>query len=110
MREYEVRVTGQALDQMKEIAHYISYDLMAPDVADNLLGKFKAEIMKLSSFPKKHALIEDEPWRTEEVRKIVVKNFLIYYWVDDDHDRVQVIAVIYSRRDQIRQLANVDKE
>lgn len=95
---------------MKEIVHYISYDLMAPDAADNLLDKFKAEIMKLSGFPKKHALIEEEPWRTEGVRKIVVKNFLIYYWVDDDNSRVQVTGVIYSRRDQIRQLANMDME
>lgn len=110
MNEYEVRVTRQALEQMKEIVHCISYDLMAPDAADNLLDKFKAEIMKLSGFPKKHALIEEEPWRTEGVRKIVVKNFLIYYWVDDDNSRVQVTGVIYSRRDQIRQLANMDME
>lgn len=52
---------------------------MVPDAADNLLDKMKAEITKLSSFPKKHALIDEEPWRTEGVRKIVVKNFLIYY-------------------------------
>ena len=108
MNEYEVRVTRQALEQMKEIVHYISNDLMAPDAADNLLDKMKAEITKLSSFTKKHALIDEEPWRTEGVRKIVVKNFLIYYWVDDENNRVQVTAVIYSRRDQIRQLSNMD--
>ena len=83
---------------------------MAPDAADNLLDKMKVEITKLSSFPKKHALIDEEPWRTEGVRKIVVKNFLIYYWVDDENNRVQVITVIYSRRDQIRQLSNMDME
>ena len=38
--------------------HYISNDLMAPDAADNLLDKMKAEITKLSSFPKKYALID----------------------------------------------------
>ena len=57
-----------------------------------------------------HALIEEEPWRTEGIRKIIVKNFLIYYWVDDDNSRVQVTAVIYSRCDQIQQLANMDME
>ena len=108
MNEYEVRVTRQALEQMKEIVHYISNDLMAPDAADNLLDKMKAEIIKLSSFPKKHALIDEEPWRTEGVRKIVIKNFLIYYWVDDKNNRVQVTTVIYSRRDQTKQLSNMD--
>lgn len=52
MNEYEVRVTRQALEQMKEIVHYISNALMALDAADNLLDKMKAEITKLSSFPK----------------------------------------------------------
>ena len=110
MDEYEVRVTRQALEQMKEIVHYISYDLMSPAAADNLLDKFKAEILKLSSLPKKYARIEEEPWRTEGIRKMVVQKFLIYYWVDDDNSRVQVTAVIYGRRDQIRQLANMDME
>ena len=44
MNEYEVRVTRQALEQMKEIVHYISNDLMTPDAADNLLDKMKAEM------------------------------------------------------------------
>lgn len=39
MNEYEVRVTRQALEQMKEIVHYISNDLMAPDAADNCLTR-----------------------------------------------------------------------
>lgn len=77
MNEYEVRVTRQALEQIKEIVHYISNDLMAPDAADNLLDKMKAEITKLSSFPKKHDLIDEEPWRTEGVRKVVIPSIII---------------------------------
>lgn len=77
MNEYEVRVTRQALEQIKEIVHYISNDLMAPDAAHNLLDKMKAEITKLSSFPKKHALIDEEPWRTEGVRKVVIPSIII---------------------------------
>lgn len=77
MNEYEVRVTRQALEQIKEIVHYISNDLMAPDAAHNLLDKMKAEITKLASFPKKHALIDEEPWRTEGVRKVVIPSIII---------------------------------
>ena len=44
MNEYEVRVIRLALEQMKEIVHYISNALMALDAADNLLDKMKAEI------------------------------------------------------------------
>ena len=58
--------------------------------------------------PKKYALIEEEPRKHEGVRKIIVKNFLIYYWVDEENFKVQVIAVIYNRRDQLRALMNMD--
>ena len=77
MNEYEVRVTRQVLEQIKEIVHYILNDLMAPDAAHNLLDKMKAEITKLSSFPKKHDLIDEEPWRTEGVRKVVIPSIII---------------------------------
>ena len=36
------------------------------------------------------------------------KNFLIYYWVYEENFKVQVIAVIYNRRDQLRALMNMD--
>lgn len=106
--KYEIKVTRQALEQMREIAHYISYDLMAPEAADNLLDDLKASILKLSVLLKKYPLIEEEPWRSEGVRKIVVKNFLVYYWIDEEYNKVQVTAVIYSKRDQIKQLKNME--
>ena len=60
--------------------------------------------------PKRHSLVDEEPWRSEGVRKIVVKNFLIYFWVDDENMRVQVTAVIYAKRNQLVQLAKMDWE
>ena len=52
MTDYEVRVTRQALEQMKEIVHYISNDLMTPDAADNLLDKMKAEMAYMKALQK----------------------------------------------------------
>ena len=64
----------------------------------------------MSDMPKRHSLVDEEPWRSEGVRKIVVKNFLIYFWVDDENMRVQVTAVIYAKRNQLVQLAKMDWE
>lgn len=35
MKEYEVKITRQALEQMEAIVHYISCDLMAPEGQTN---------------------------------------------------------------------------
>lgn len=105
---YEVKITHQAMNQMREIVHYISRELLTPEAADHLLDKMKETIASLSDFPKRYVLINEEPWRSYGVRKTIVKNFLIYYWIDEEHQKVQVIAVIYNKRDQIRQLMNMD--
>ena len=37
-------------------------------------------------------------------RKIRVKNYYIYFLVDESRKEVQILAVIYARRDQVKQL------
>ena len=69
---------------MHGIVRYISNDLLASEAADSLMNDIKEVILGLTDLPKRYALIEEEPWRSEGVRKIVVKNFLVYYWVDDE--------------------------
>lgn len=105
---YEVKITTQAQEQMVEIIDYISYELFAPDAANNLLDKLEENILSLSEFPERYQLIEKEPWRTEGIRKIVVNNFFIYYWIDKAEKKVQVTAVIYEKRNQIEQLKNMN--
>lgn len=36
------------------------------------------------------------------------RNFLIYFWVNEAEKTVQIIAVIYARRDQISVLSQLD--
>ena len=104
---YDVKVTGQALSQMGEIVDYISHVLCAPEAAYNLLERLEKEITDLSEMPGKFRLIDEEPWKSEGVRKLVVNNFIVYYWIDEENTRVQVFAVIYEKRDQIEQLKNI---
>jgi plasmid stabilization system protein ParE len=73
---YEVKVTKQAHGQMREIAMYIANECCAPEAAQNLLDKLEASINDLAEMPKRHSLVDKEPWRSEGVRKVIVKNFL----------------------------------
>jgi toxin ParE1/3/4 len=107
--KYEVKVTRQAHRQMREIALYIANECCAPEAAQNLLDKLES-INDLAEMPKRHSLVDKEPWRNAGVRKVIVKNFLIYFWVDDENMRVQVTGVIYEKRDQLARLAEMDRE
>lgn len=109
---YDVKITKQAKEQMAQIVDYISNELFAPEVAIQLLDKLENSIMALEEFPERFQLIDEEPWRSEGVRKIVVNNFLVYYWINPQERKVHVTAVIYAKRDQLKQLKlmNMDDE
>ncbi|MFB6468533.1 type II toxin-antitoxin system RelE/ParE family toxin [Cytobacillus sp. Hz8] len=107
---YVVKITTHAQEQMQEITHYIASELKAPDAALRLLDALENAISSLSEFPQRITLTEEEPWHIYGIRKMPVKNFLVYFWIDKNHFKVQVTAVVYGKREQIRQLSQMDME
>lgn len=105
---YTVKITSQAEEQTQEIIYYITHELKAPDAAFHLLDILEDSIASLSHYPQRVALIDEEPWHTKGIRRLPVKNFLIYFWIDDTNMTVHVTAIIYGKRDQLRQLSQMD--
>ena len=106
-KTYTVKITSRAEEQIQEI---ISHILKAPDAARHLLDVLEKSFLPLSQFPQRVALVNEEPWHTDGIRRLPVKNFLVYFWIDEDNMRVQITAVIYGKRDQIRQMSQMDME
>ena len=104
---YEVRISKQAERQLKEIIQYISYTLQVPGTAEKMLDLLEREILSLSSFPNRIPLTQDEPWHSQGIHNMVVKNYLVYFWVDENTQTVHIIAVVYGRRDQKQLLAHM---
>ena len=104
---YAVKITDYAIEQMQAAVTYISKVLQEPAVARKWLAALKQEISGLSTMPLRFPLVEEEPWRTSGVRKMLVGNFIVYYWPDEPAKIVWVMAVIYGRRDQLAALRNM---
>lgn len=109
-KTYTVKITSQAEEQMQEIVHYISRELKAPEAALHLLDALEKSFTSLTHFPQRVALINEEPWYTNGIHRLPIKNFLVYFWIDEDNLRVQVTAVIYEKRNQLHQLSQMDIE
>lgn len=101
---YEVKITTQAQTQLQEILHYIARELKAPEAARNLLNILRNAVASLSQFPNRVPLPQEEPWRSNNIHKMPVKNFFIYFWVNENQCKVLITAIVYSKRHQIRQL------
>lgn len=105
---FTVKITSQAQEQIRQIVHYIRFTLQSPGAAMKMLDTLEREIASLSSFPNRVPLTNEEPWHSRGIHKLPVKNHLVYFWVDEEAKLVQVIAVIYARRDQRDQLKNMN--
>lgn len=104
---YRVKITLQAYDNISKIIRYISHNLHSPDAASQLLDRIYEKAASLAHMPKRIALINEEPWGSKGIRKVSVNNFYIYFWIDEKNMMVQIISVIYSKRNQIQQLGNI---
>lgn len=80
---YEIVMTYDAKNDLLEVRDYISDVLSVPDIAKKYISVVKNEISKLSVMPKRNRLIDNEPWKSRGLRRILVKNFFVYYRVDD---------------------------
>ena len=101
---YTIKITRQAREQLRNIKNYITNELHAPDAAINTIRIIRHEIQNLTEMPFRIKLPEEEPWRTEGIHQMRVKNYYVYFWIDEENYEVQIIAVIYVARDQMTQL------
>ena len=106
--QYTVKITRPAERQMQEIVDYISHRLQNPSAAYHLLEKLEREINSLSVYPYRIVLTPEEPWHSMGIHRMTVGNYLVYFWIDEAARKVQVTCVVYARRDQREQLANMD--
>ena len=107
MEQYEVKITEPAQRQLQEIVRYIAEDLQEKRTALRMLDTLEKEILSLSTLPNRVALTEEEPWHSAGIRKMLVKNYLVYFWVNEEQKQVQITAVVYGWRDQRTALQNM---
>ena len=97
--EYRVIVTKPARTDIVSIGRYIAKELHAPESAAALVADIYNEAAGLKHMPKRHALVSDERLAHLGIRLIPIKNYLIFYTVDDALQTVNIVRVLYFRRD-----------
>lgn len=82
----------EALEDMITIKDYIKYTLKEPKIADEHIDAFLNEIDALKDTANIYELLDEK----DNIRKINVKNYMIFYTTDESSNLVQVIAVFYG--------------
>ena len=100
----KVVYTFRARQDLRDIYDYIAFALLAPDAARNTTERILEAARSLQSMPERNPLYKEEPWHSQGVRFIPVKNYIVFYTVNTDTDTVSVTRIMYGARDLSRQL------
>lgn len=96
--------TEKARQDLHSIHDYIAYELLAPDTARRMTERIMRDIRTLESMPERNALYKEEPWHSQGLRFLPVKNYLVFYVIGHGPDTVFIVRIMYGGRDISRQL------
>ena len=96
---YTIEYLPIAKSDMVDIEKYIGVKLENPEAAERLAEKMIEAAEKLTDMPYKCPVyIPVKPLR-HEYRKLIVQNYIMFYWVDEDKKLITIARVVYSGRD-----------
>lgn len=98
MSKYKVFLTERALKDLENISTYISDELTSPLAAVNIEINLTKTALSLEENPYRAPKFSEEYNLIQEkdIRKLIVGNYLILYYVEESQRTVQVVT-IYNR-------------
>lgn len=76
--KYKVKLTYNAINQLRGAVGYIFKVLREPDIAKHWSDRIKRAISSLDQMPFRYPLVDEEPWRSKGTHKMLVENFIVY--------------------------------
>lgn len=98
MATYDVIVYDAAEADIQSIMGYLSKTLQEPDTAKSMLLRFREAILSLRSMPERFPLVQDSYLASLGIRITSVGKYLIFYVVQKAARRVDIVRVLYGKR------------
>ena len=97
MAKYRVDVSEPAENDLIDIVRYISAQLSAPMTA--MMDTIEEAIAGLADMPHSCPPVTDERLASMGYRKLIIKNYIAFFTIDEKAKVVNVERVLYTRRD-----------
>lgn len=105
--DYRYSLTEIAQDDFSRIIDYIVNTLLNPAAASSLADKIEDTLENLCRTPFTGTEVHNPFLTTDNVRKILVKNYILYYVVDPDSKEIIVIRIGHFLQDQDKLLSEI---
>jgi toxin ParE1/3/4 len=101
---YRVIPSIQAEKDILAIVEYILHESNCTETTQKILNTLNKQIKSLDTMPKRFALVADERLAQKGFRLMPVKNYIIFYVVEEQSKTVNIVSVLHNKRDWINLL------
>ena len=84
MKHYTVEITNEALADMEQLYNHIAYVLQAPENAMDQYNRIADAILTLDTMAERIRIMESEPERSKEMRRLLVDNYSVFFVIQGD--------------------------
>jgi plasmid stabilization system protein ParE len=99
LSEYRIEISAPAEDDLRNIVRYISAQLSAPMTALKMMETIEKAVSELAYMPKSYPPVLDEHLSAAGYRKLIVKNHIVFFTINEEKKVVDIIRILYARRD-----------
>lgn len=96
---YKIQISWDAELDLEAIGDYIAYELLNPKAAVDTLKGIRRTINSLKKHPGRYSFDDDEILRFYGVRRIIYRNYKIYYIVDNTVYKVYIVRILHHLTD-----------
>jgi plasmid stabilization system protein ParE len=97
--EYSVVFSDTADSDLMDIVVYLSN--FSPNIARRYYDEIMVRAYSLSSMPQRCPLVQDIALHKKGYRWFFVRNYTIFFVIDEPNKIVDIRAILYSRREYI---------
>ena len=106
--EYGYKFTEKAAADLDGIISYIAVELVNPKAASDFADELTEKINGARAFPDIGSSVINEFLPVDNVKKLIVGNYVVFYLPDEEQHLIHILRIIYGRRNMDEILKELD--
>lgn len=98
MADYRIDISGPAKADIRELAAYIANELKEPEIAAQHVDLILEAVFSLEHMPTRIPKVRDDALATEGVHGMRVRNYTVFFLIDEISKTVTIVRVMHMRR------------
>ena len=97
MQEYNVVFSESAENDLDDVVEYLSN--FSSSIARRYYDEIMVKALSLSLMPQRCAFVQDDDLREKGYRWLFIRNYTIFFVIDEKYSIVDIRAIMYSGRE-----------